>query len=281
MTLDGSGSSNPDSDPLTFTWTGLFGTVSGPNPTVALPLGTHTITLTVDDGHGGTATDTVVVRVVDTTPPVLTLPADISTDATSASGAVVTYTASAKDLVDGAITPNCTPASGSTFPIGTATVGCTATDKAENTASSSFKVTVVGTTPPPGTSTFSAFSVNPLRINQRLKTFFLLSSFTLGPSSNGIDPTKEPVTLTIAGFTTTIPVGSFRKGSGPFGVYVFAGKIDGVPIEMLIAPLGNKRFGFQAAAYGVNPSVANNSVTVGLAIGNDSGTTSVKPVIIK
>jgi hypothetical protein len=103
----------------------------------------------------------------------------------------------------------------------------------------------------------------------------------LGPGSNGIDPTKEPVTLTMAGFTTTIPAGSFRKGSGPFGVYAFAGKIDGVSIEMLITPLGNKRFGFQAAAYGVNPSVANNSVMVGLTIGNDSGTTSVKPVIIK
>ncbi|HHW75675.1 MAG TPA: HYR domain-containing protein [Xanthomonadaceae bacterium] len=234
----------------------------------------------MDDGRGGTATDTVVVRVVDTTPPVLNLPADISTDATDASGAVVTFTASATDLVDGAVTPNCTPASGTTFPTGTTTVSCTATDKAENTASGSFKVTVVGTTPP-STSAFSAFSVNPLRINQRLKTFFLLSSFTLGSGNNGIDPTKEPVALTIAGFTATIPAGSFRKGSGPFGMYAFAGKIDGVSIEMLITPLGNKRFGFQAAAYGVNPSVANNSVTVGLAIGNDSGTTSVKPVIIK
>jgi len=64
-------------------------------------------------------------------------------------------------------------------------------------------------------------------------------------------------------------------------VYAFAGIIDGVPIQMLIVPLGNNRFGFQAAAYGVNPSVANNPVTVGLVIGNDSGTTSVKPVIIK
>ncbi len=67
--LDGTASSDPDGDTLTFTWTGPFGTADGPKPTVTLPLGTHTITLAVDDGKGGTASDTVSVKVVDTTPP--------------------------------------------------------------------------------------------------------------------------------------------------------------------------------------------------------------------
>ena len=52
MTLDGSGSSDPDGDPLTYTWTGSFGTATGVHPTVELPVGTWTITLTVDDGLG-------------------------------------------------------------------------------------------------------------------------------------------------------------------------------------------------------------------------------------
>lgn len=74
--LDGSGSSDPDGDALTHTWTGPFveggGTVTGETPTVTLPLGTHTITLTVDDGEDSD-TDEVVITVEDTTPPEISL----------------------------------------------------------------------------------------------------------------------------------------------------------------------------------------------------------------
>ena len=96
----------------------------------------------------------------DTTPPVLSLPDDITVEATDPSGAVVTYAASAMDDVDGSITPTCTPASGSTFPVGTTTVQCSATDGAGNTASGAFKVTVSYTAPPGTASTFDAFKVD-------------------------------------------------------------------------------------------------------------------------
>jgi YVTN family beta-propeller protein len=69
VVLDGSASSDPDGDELTYTWEGPFGVAEGVSPTVAIPLGTHTIILTVDDGNGETATDEVVVTVQDTTPP--------------------------------------------------------------------------------------------------------------------------------------------------------------------------------------------------------------------
>ncbi len=114
------------------------------------PVGATTVTCSATDAAGNSASGgfTVTVVVVDTTPPVLNLPVDITVEATGPSGATVTYTTSATDDVDGPITPTCTPASGSPFPVGATTVTCSATDAAGNTASGGFTVTVVDTTPP-------------------------------------------------------------------------------------------------------------------------------------
>jgi hypothetical protein len=87
----------------------------------------------------GTGTFTVTVSAG----PVLTLPADITAEATSPAGAAVSYTVTATDNA----TIVCTPASGSTFALGTTTVDCTATASTGST-SGSFHVTVVDTTPP-------------------------------------------------------------------------------------------------------------------------------------
>lgn len=71
VALNGAGSSDPDNDSLSYTWTGPFGTATGVTPTVSCSLGTNTILLTVDDGKGGTASDSVAVNVTDTAAPVI------------------------------------------------------------------------------------------------------------------------------------------------------------------------------------------------------------------
>jgi hypothetical protein len=147
VTLAGSGS-DPDGDPLSFSWSGPFGTANGSGPTVTIQMGSHTLTLTVDDGNGGSDSDEVVITVVDTTPPALTVPSDQTLEATGPSGAPYLFSATATDIADPAPTVNCVPASGSTFPLGTTTVTCTATDASGNHVEGSFNVTVRDTTPP-------------------------------------------------------------------------------------------------------------------------------------
>jgi hypothetical protein len=71
VTLNGTDSSDPDGDPLSFSWTGPFGTATGSAPTVLLPDGAHEITLTVSDEAGASSTDSVTMSIVDTTPPVI------------------------------------------------------------------------------------------------------------------------------------------------------------------------------------------------------------------
>ena len=63
-------------------------------------------------------------------------------------GAVVTYSAAASDLVDGPVAVLCSPPSGSTFPVGTTTVNCSAADSRGNTGAGSFDVSVIDQEPP-------------------------------------------------------------------------------------------------------------------------------------
>lgn len=83
--LDGSLSSDPDNDGLTFSWTvagGSGATIDNPadpKPTGWFPLGATLVTLTVDDGKGGIDSDDVLVVVSDTTAPVLACTTDPAT----------------------------------------------------------------------------------------------------------------------------------------------------------------------------------------------------------
>lgn len=108
--------------------------------------GPRSIVCSATDSSGLTGQAHVDFRVVDTTPPALVVPADLTVPATSGSGAQVTLpAATATDIVDGSVTPSCSvPADTPTvFGLGTTAVTCTATDAAGNTsAAQSYDVTV-------------------------------------------------------------------------------------------------------------------------------------------
>ena len=94
VSLSGTGS-DPDDDPLTFSWSGPCGSASGANISLTCPLGTSTMMLTVNDGRGGSATPTVQITVRDTTPPSIVCAApDTAWHPTD-----VTISCSASDLV--------------------------------------------------------------------------------------------------------------------------------------------------------------------------------------
>ena len=122
-----------------------------PPPGSVFPPGVTTVTCVATDASGNqSAPSTFTITVQDTTPPVVTPPADLTVEQATPAGTVVTFPdPSASDAVDPAPVVSCTPASGSTFGPGVTTVSCTATDAAGNqSAPVTFTITVQDTLPP-------------------------------------------------------------------------------------------------------------------------------------
>ena len=114
-------------------------------------VGTTSVTVTATDSAGNHSSKTFTVKVQDTTPPVISAPANMTIEATSASGAVAGFAATASDLF-GPVTISYSKASGSVFTLGTTTVTITAKDFYGNTSTKTFTITVRDTTPPVFTS---------------------------------------------------------------------------------------------------------------------------------
>jgi hypothetical protein len=119
------------------------------------PIGTTTVNCTVTDVAGASASDSFTITVVDTTAPSVTVQSK-SFEQTSTAGATGIFTSSAADIVDGPLTPTCTPASGSTFARGGTTVTCSVTDAHGNTGTATGAITVVDTIKPVVTYTGNA-----------------------------------------------------------------------------------------------------------------------------
>jgi YVTN family beta-propeller protein len=129
----------------------------------------------------------------------------------------------------------------------------------------------------PSSIPFSIFAAQ-LTVYPVQAQFAINASFTLGATSNGINPPTEPVTLQIGGFTVTIPPRSFVPSGQP-GYWTFVGVINGENLTVMIKQRTGNNYIFGIIAKNVQLSVTN-PVTVTLTIGNDKGSTSVTPVII-
>ena len=209
VTLDGSGSTDPDDGIASYLWEQLNGPPDsgiGANPNSVVTfnapqlhfgnVNTLDFRLTATDNGGLPSTEKCSITIRDVTPPAVNVPGPISKEATGVSGAQVTYTVTADDLFDGPVTASCTPSSGSTFALGNTTVDCEAFDAAGNRGTGSFTVSVVDTTPPdftaPANITVEATSAGGATVSYTSpSTFDLVSgpgTASCLPASGGVFP---------------------------------------------------------------------------------------------
>lgn len=120
---------------VTFAVTSTDGTAVTCSPPSGSTFRLGPTTVSCSSASGITGSFNVFVQ--DTVPPILTVPADITTR-----NQVVTYSVTARDAIDPAPTVECHPASGSTFPYGTSVVDCNAVDHHANSVVGTFRVTV-------------------------------------------------------------------------------------------------------------------------------------------
>jgi peptidoglycan/xylan/chitin deacetylase (PgdA/CDA1 family) len=94
--------------------------------------------VTVQEGLG-------MMTTPDITPPTITVPASpytVMASTSTSTSAIVSFTASASDVNPAAPVVTCSPLSGTSFNLGSTTVTCTASDAANNHATSTFVVRV-------------------------------------------------------------------------------------------------------------------------------------------
>jgi hypothetical protein len=218
---------------------GALTPICSPASGSTVPLGVTQVNCSVTDSGGLATSGMFNVTVVDTTAPTLNLPANITSEATGPSGAVVTYTATATDAVDPTPTVSCTPASGSTFPLDvTTTVNCTATDAHGNSATGSFTVKVVDTTPP--TLTLPANITTQATGNSQAAVTYTATATDLVDGSVSVSCTPASGSTFSAGTTTVTCTATDAHGNstapGSFTVTVVYGwngffqPVDNLPV---------------------------------------------------
>lgn len=216
---------------------GRVSVISTPHPGSLFGLGENTVTAWAEDHSGNRATGTFKVTVQDTTPPVITVPADIivPVDETGKSGTAYFDGISAYDAVDGAVEVTTTFKSGTKFPLGSTKVTSIAEDSRGNIAYKTFTVLVTddlgvaSASPAKNQLNVSPDSVISLTFNNSVQLTPVAQDIIV--KENG-SVKESTIILSQDGKTLTIlPVGGLNYGHSytvilPEGAAVNAGNAD-------------------------------------------------------
>ena len=195
---------SPAGAPVTFT-TAAYDTVDGILPVTCSflsgtvrPIGSTTIACSVADSHHNRREATAAVHVHDTTPPVLTTPTVPPREAIDASGAPVSFTVTAVDIVDTTPFFLCFPSSGAIFPVGPSTVWCFARDDYNNFATKTFEVQIAEPLPP-------VVTITPVPTLEATSSLGAVATFT----ASAVDNFDGPLPATCSPLSgATFPLGN-------------------------------------------------------------------------
>lgn len=123
-----------------------------PNPVVKcdrqsgdlFPMGQTRVNCEASNSLGETAKADFVITVLDRVGPIVKVPDPISVPARSKEGTIVDFSVTAFDEIYGETQADCSPKSGSNFPMGRTTVVCTSVDADGNLGHGAFLVDVTG-----------------------------------------------------------------------------------------------------------------------------------------
>ena len=105
------------------------------------------------------------------------------------------------------------------------------------------------------------------------RRFEVEGHFSLGTTSNGINPLSEAVTLQLDSYSVTIPPGSFTRSK--LGGYEFKGKIADVRLRFFLKADSPATYRFQVEGAGAGLPELTNPLTVEMTVGDDSGAATV------
>jgi hypothetical protein len=119
------------------------------------------------------------------------------------------------------------------------------------------------------------FSTFVTKLEATTTGFQLVSTFTLGDTSAGIDPLVQPIALDVGPYAVTVPAQSLHTTKK--GYYVYQGTIEGDSLQLQIVPGAGGTYSLKADLSAATPGVLGNPTLVALRIGNDFGTALTLP----